>query len=728
MDIYGMCMLKKHFKYSGIATALCLLYSPIASAQSDNTEMDSLTVVGHSIDKTTHDFHSILDSSTPQAQTASTTGEMLNKVAGATLSGTGVTNGANILMRGYDQKGVKILVDGIEQPLENTINNLGGIFLDPSLVKRIDIKHGSSPVLHGNGAMGGVVSFQTLDPRNLLKIDEKLSTKLFTSLSSADRHFTYGGIIAGRHDIAEGLFAYSQRQRGPIHLANGKKLENHEHINNFFAKAYLYPTENQTLIFSARHYENKGTQREVLHRMGGFGKNESNQVERKSEQKNYSVTYHYEPETQSWVNLTNHLYYSQFNINQIFLTDTSLSDYQRRKDQQGKIGRNEDRTQLTYGLKIENSSQFSYSDILNQKIILGSEAYQQKMVSNQAAKNFPLAKMVYVAGWMESQLSTPHLPLALTTGLRYHYYKNKPQSELNSLLEDFNQHKPDFHQTSEGDISKNIALTFTPTQWLQLYTSYSTNMRVPTLNEMFNDSLHFEIPAVFGRTTKGFWIPNPNLSPEKNRTWEYGGKLTFSHLLASDDEFSLNATYFDTKAIDYITYDIWNARVLTKKLHLQAINIPQALIDGIDLGLRYSHPLISIGLGYNRTRTLELTTHETISPVRPEILTTFIQLPIAKTSFSLGWSGKFASATENKGTHKGRAPHVKGKTTNRMQELIAQYPGYGIHDFSISYQSQNNKNIQAALVLANAFNREYFSALGVPQEGRNIKMSVSYRW
>ncbi|MGC6563801.1 hemin receptor, partial [Escherichia coli] len=91
---------------------------------------------------------------------------------------------------------------------------------------------------------------------------------------------------------------------------------------------------------------------------------------------------------------------------------------------------------------------------------------------------------------------------------------------------------------------------------------------------------------------------------------------------------------------------------------------------------------------------------------------------------SLGWSGKFASATENRGTHKGRAPHVKGKTTNRMQELITQYPGYGIHDFSISYQSQHNKDIQAALVLANAFNREYFSAMGVPQESRNIKMSV----
>ncbi|MCK9782623.1 TonB-dependent receptor plug domain-containing protein, partial [Proteus columbae] len=305
MDIYGMCMLKKHFKYSGIATALCLLYSPIASAHLENTGTDSLTVIGYNDDRTS-DFRSVIDASSAKTQTASTAGEMLKDVAGVTLSGTGITNGANILMRGYDQKGVKILVDGIEQPLETTINNLGGIFLDPSLVKRIDIKQGSSPVLHGHGAMGGVVSFQTLDPHSLLKIDEKLSAKLFTSLSSADKHFTYGGVIAGRHDIAEGLFAYSQRQRGPIRLANGDKLENHEHVNNFFAKAYLYPTENQTLIFSARHYENKGTQREVLHRMGGFGKNKSNQVERKSEQKNYSITYHYEPETHNWINLTSH--------------------------------------------------------------------------------------------------------------------------------------------------------------------------------------------------------------------------------------------------------------------------------------------------------------------------------------------------------------------------------------------------------------------------------------
>ncbi|WP_311747971.1 TonB-dependent receptor domain-containing protein [Proteus penneri] len=723
MDIYGMCMLKKHFKYSGIATALCLLYSPIASAQLENNGTETLTVIDTT--NTTPDFHSTIDTTTAKAQTAATTGEMIKDVAGVTLSGTGITNGANILMRGYDQKGVKILIDGIHQPSENTMNNLGGLFIDPSLIRRVDVKHGSSAVLHGEGAMGGVVSFNTLDPRSILTTDRKLGAKLFSSISSADRHFSYGGIVAARHDIAEGLLAYTQRQRGPIRLANGEKMENNEHIKNFFAKAYLYPTENQTIIFSARHYDNSGEQREVLHRMGGFGKNESNQVQRDTQQKNYSITHHYISDTSSWLDLTTHLYYSQFNIDQTFLTDTKLTASELKKNIQGKIGRYESRTQSTYGIKLEDHANILWTDTLKQSMTIGSEAYQQKMLSNEQAKNFPLAKTNYIASWLQSSLSTPLFPINLTAGIRYHYYKNIPGKGIDPFFSKFSTKslQAKKHPSSYRCTTESITLTFTPTYWLQLYSTYSTAFRIPTLSEMFNDSFHFKL--LF---TNAHWVPNPNLKPEKNRTWEYGGQLAFSNLLTKQDKLSINAVYFDTKSKDYITYGPWHNKSMAGMLNLQAFNIPEALIEGVDLSLRYSHPLISIGLGYNRTQTLELTTHETISPVRPEVLTTFIQLPIAKTPFSLGWSGKFASATENKGTHKGRAPHVKGKTTNRMQELITQYPGYGIHDFSISYQSKNNKDIQAALVLANAFNREYFSALGVPQEGRNIKMSVSYRW
>ncbi|MEQ4923591.1 TonB-dependent receptor domain-containing protein [Proteus hauseri] len=728
MDIYGMCMLKKQFKYTNIAAALCLLYTPIAFAQLENSGTETLTVIATT--NTTPDFHSTIDTTTASAQTAATTGEMLKEVAGVTLSGTGVTNGANLLMRGYDQKGVRIIVDGIQQSTENTINNLGGLFIDPALIRRVDVKHGSSAVLHGEGAMGGVVSFQTLEPRSLLTEDKNLSAKLFTSVSSADRHFTYGGIIAGRYNIVEALIAYSQHQRGPIRLADGEIMDNHEYVKNYFAKAHLYPTESQTFILSARHYDNRGEQREVLHRMGGYGKNESNQVSRDTQQKNYALTHHYAPEANSWLDLTTHLYYSQFDINQTFLTDTSLSSYQLKNKNQGKIGSYEARTQTTYGLKLENHAKTHYFALINHSFILGSEVYRQKMLSNEQAKNFPLAQMDYAASWLQNTFSTPLLPLSLTAGIRYHYYQNNPHEELNTFFNKFENSKliATKHKASYQGTSENVKLTFTPTHWLQLYTSYSTAFRAPTLSEMFNDSLHFKMRLPLLGTTSAHWVPNPNLKPEKNRTWEYGGQLAFSNLLTKQDKLSINAVYFDTESKDYITYGPWQDKSIGGVLNLQAFNIPKALIDGIDIGLRYTHPYFSMGLSYNRTKTLELTTNETISPVRPEILTTFVSIPVIKTPFSLGWSGQFASATANKGTHKGRAPHVKGKNTNRMQELIQQYPGYGIHDFSISYQSQENKDIQAALVLANAFNYEYFSAMGVPQEGRNIKMSVSYRW
>ena len=46
MDINGMSMLKRNFKYSTLATAICLLYAPTTFAHIEKVETDSLTVIG----------------------------------------------------------------------------------------------------------------------------------------------------------------------------------------------------------------------------------------------------------------------------------------------------------------------------------------------------------------------------------------------------------------------------------------------------------------------------------------------------------------------------------------------------------------------------------------------------------------------------------------------------------------------------------------------------------
>ena len=87
-----------------------------------------------------------------------------------------------------------------------------------------------------------------------------------------------------------------------------------------------------------------------------------------------------------------------------------------------------------------------------------------------------------------------------------------------------------------------------------LFGSYSQAFRAPTMGEMYNDSKHFSIPM--GPTTlTNYWVPNPNLKPETNETQEYGFGLRFDDLMLADDSLQFKASYFDTKAKDYITPD-----------------------------------------------------------------------------------------------------------------------------------------------------------------------------
>lgn len=213
-------------------------------------------------------------------------------------------------------------------------------------------------------------------------------------------------------------------------------------------------------------------------------------------------------------------------------------------------------------------------------------------------------------------------------------------------------------------------------------------------------------------------------------------------MLFANDQLNIKASYYSTESIDHITYQQWyhsrkpkqstidNSPAISPIKDLrevalfQSVNLPKALIHGFDVRLLYSHPYIAMGLNYNQTKTLELSSLETISMTRPETLTAFINVPIIKTPFSVAWSGKFAGPTDKKGTHQYPG---SSEVTTRLKENLQQYPGYGVHSFAVNYQS-NNKDIQASLVLDNAFNKVYYSTVGVPQEARNIKMSVSYRW
>lgn len=80
-------------------------------------------------------------------------------------------------MRGYDHRGVLVLVDGVRQGTDT--GHLNGTFLDPALIKRVEIVRGPSALLYGSGALGGVISYDTVDAKDLLQEGQSSGFRVF---------------------------------------------------------------------------------------------------------------------------------------------------------------------------------------------------------------------------------------------------------------------------------------------------------------------------------------------------------------------------------------------------------------------------------------------------------------------------------------------------------------------------------------------------------------------
>ncbi|OJT44965.1 TonB-dependent receptor plug domain-containing protein, partial [Serratia plymuthica] len=114
--------------------------SAATPAKTEKTAEDAMTVVATGNARSSFEapmMVTVIEGNTPESQTATSAADMLRRVPGITVNGTGRSNGQDVSMRGYGKNGVLTLVDGIRQGTDT--GHIGGTFLDPALVKRIEV-------------------------------------------------------------------------------------------------------------------------------------------------------------------------------------------------------------------------------------------------------------------------------------------------------------------------------------------------------------------------------------------------------------------------------------------------------------------------------------------------------------------------------------------------------------------------------------------------------------
>jgi len=609
---------------------------------------------------------SVIDASAPENQTASSATDLLRHVPGLTLDGTGRTNGQDVNLRGYDRRGVLVLVDGVRQGTDT--GHLNSTFLDPALIKRIEIVRGPSALLYGSGAMGGVIAYDTADAKDLLQAGQTSGYRVFGTAATGDHSLGMGASAFGRTDTLDGLVAWSSRDRGDIRQGGGT-APNDESINNMLAKGSWQMDQAQSLSGSLRYYNNAA--QEPKNPQTIAADDSSNPMtDRSTIQRDVQLGYHIAPAGNDWLNADARIYWSEARINA-----------------QNIDGTGEFRQQTTKGGKVENRTRLFADSFASHLLTYGGEYYRQEQEPSGATTGFPDARIDFSSGWLQDELTLRDLPVTLLGGTRYDNYRGSSDG---------------YEDVDADKWSSRAGITITPAEWLMLFGSYAQAFRAPTMGEMYNDAKHFSI----GRFYTNYWVPNPNLRPETNETQEYGFGLRFDDLLLANDALEFKASYFDTNAKDYISTTVDFAAATT-----MSYNVPNAKIWGWDMMAKYSASLFTLDVAYNRTRGKDTDTGEYISSISPDTVSSKLDIPVAQSGFSLGWIGTFAD----------RSTHVSSSYSHQ--------PGYAVNDFYVSYQGQQAlKGVTTTLVLGNAFDKEYWSPQGIPQDGRNGKIFVSYQW
>ncbi len=610
---------------------------------------------------------SVIDTAEPENQTASSAADLLRTVPGITLDGTGRTNGQDVNMRGYDRRGVLILVDGVRQGTDT--GHLNSTFLDPALIKRIEVVRGPSALLYGSGALGGVISYDTVDAKDLLRDGQNSGYRVFGTGATGDHSIGMGASAFGRTDTLDGIVSWSSRDRGDLRQGDGSTAPNDESINNMLAKGSWKIDDAQTLGGAFRYYNNKA--QEPKNPQTIEASTSSNpMVDRSTIQRDAQLTYKLAPQGNDWLNADARIYWSEARINAQNIDNTG-----------------EFRKQTTKGGKVENRSRLFSDAFASHLLTYGGEYYRQEQEPGGVTTGFPEAKIDFSSGWIQDEITLRDLPITLLGGTRYDNYRGSSDG---------------YDDVDADKWSSRAGMTVNPTDWLMLFGSYAQAFRAPTMGEMYNDSKHFSIGSFY----TNYWVPNPNLRPETNETQEYGFGLRFDDLMLANDSLEFKASYFDTKAKDYISTAVDFTAATT-----MSYNVPNAKIWGWDVMTKYSADLFSLDVAYNRTRGKDTDTGEYISSINPDTVTSKLNIPVAHSGFSVGWIGTFAD----------RSTHVSSS--------YSKQPGYAVNDFYVSYEGQQElKGVTTTLVLGNAFDKEYWSPQGIPQDGRNGKIFVSYQW
>lgn len=500
-------------------------------------------------------------------------------------------------IRGIEGNRVLIQVDDIRLPSSFQFGdavtpgqgfNLGRDYFDTEILRTAEILRGPASTLYGSDALGGTVSYFTLDPTELVEaVGRDSAATGSTNFDSRNTGFTSTFVQVNRFDNIDTLLAYSRRDGSEAENLGDDQTSSR---NSVLGKLVYNLDDTSAVDFTVEHFDNNTdttTSEENLPLITGTTTRFEEEIN--TNRTRLSLAYKYDnEESTSFLDFAQARLYFQdsrtreenerellsFNfrtrqrfpalrlsenrfVDQVFGGDVQLrSDFD--------WGQSDHR--LTYGVDVSNTFNARPRDRVQTNLATGATS-QIAIPDDFPTRDYPNSDTFRVGVYVQDEIELGKF--SIIPGLRYDYY------DLNiSIDEDFARNGATATDFSDSSFSPKLALVYQPTPELSFYGRYARGFRAPQYDEINSGFTN----QIFGYRTE----PNPDLEAETSNSFEVGMRGNFSR-------FNFSLAGFYNRYNDFIDNQLVDTEFARGRplLVFQNVNVDDVETYGVEAKAEY---------------------------------------------------------------------------------------------------------------------------------------------
>ncbi|AEV36650.1 TonB-dependent heme/hemoglobin receptor family protein [Pseudovibrio sp. FO-BEG1] len=721
----------------------CTLSLSVHSAQAqisktkdgeDAETLDPIVVTGSTDNKDTIAQSEISSDLIDRTQSATIPG-LLSSLPGIELIGNSRVQGQSINIMGFgDSEDIEITIDGAQKSFEKY--QQGSVFIDPELLKVIDITKGTfSPEKYG--AFGGSVEMTTKAASDMLR--DGLSYGAFAKVGFASNGnelvksaATYARseeqgfeiLIAGTHRSNDDYSVAGNDEE--LALSAGNLLTGHfkaslEREDHFFELSGIHSYSDDYKPWAAR----RGlitVSDWSLNKYGSFDEYLKTQaVDREMKDTSISGTYEYNPDS-DLIDLEFEASYSktaQHDTRRVPVTDPDYSA--------GLYVGGDDSTldYSIYKLDLKNTSVFNWGIFENtlkygvqlRHEIRDSMAFKKSYVGRPEYNdgrlqpyNIPSGTQTIWSAWGEYTLG--YGALELTPGLRYDYIHSKGEANLASKYNNTAMNH-DYGTVERFGFSPSISAVYSLSPNIKLFGDYAYKLRAPLIDEFY------DVGSTRATATQ---LQNERVSAKR-----IGVASTFKNVLIENDTVKARVAVYRNDVSD----NIYRLLSENSKKYDDPVptygNLAGYYTQGFEAELYYDSERFFGSIAFSRMqgkhdgtlKDVDASIDQYVSEVAPTKLVLSLGYKVPEADIAFGWKGRFVDE--------------QVKVPDNYTSLYSPSKGYAVHDVFLTWTPQEGRfaGLEARASIENLFNknyRPYFADGAAPDKGINFKSSVSYKF